>query len=114
MRFGSFKAHGSPTSARVYWSGRCADTGVRGVEQGKLRVGDGDGLLVRARAFAQRADWSTADAQLHAVLELAEQAGDEHLAMRALVVAALVHAGRGELTEACECLNKVIQVRLTY
>lgn len=41
---------------------------------------------------------------------MAEQVGDENLAMRALMVAALVHAGRGELAEASECLNKVIQV----
>ena len=41
---------------------------------------------------------------------MAEQAGDENLAMRALMVAALVHAGRGELAEASECLNKTIQV----
>ena len=26
----------------------------------------------------------------------------------------LASIARGELTEACECLNKVIQVRLTY
>jgi hypothetical protein len=42
--------------------------------------------------------------------QLAEQVGDENLAMRALMVAALVHTGRGEVTEASQCLNKVIQV----
>lgn len=50
----------------------CARAMLQGTD-GKLRVGDGGGLLLRARAFAQRGDWATADSQLNAALEVPPQ-----------------------------------------
>jgi len=47
----------------------CARAMLQGTD-GRLRVGDGGGLLLRARAFAQRGDWATADSQLNAALEV--------------------------------------------
>eukprot|EP00854_Cymbomonas_tetramitiformis_P014406 gene14406-17036_t len=88
----------------------CARAMLEGSKGNRLRVGDGSGLLLRARAFSQRADWATAESQLSSALQVAESTGDENLGMRVLLAASCVHAGKGEAQEAAACLQKVAEV----